>query len=282
MDAYKEASHLIRAVFCRYTDLIEPLSLDEAYLDVTLPKQGLPSATRIAAQLKLEIQTETGLTASAGVSYNKFLAKLASGMNKPDGLTVILPAEAPALLGALPIEAFYGVGPATARRFHELGVYTGADLKVQTLEGLKSTFGKAGVYFYGVVRGVDERPVVANRPYKSVSAETTFETDLSDLEVLTTELGPLVKQVATRLENAGLAAKAVVVKLKYRDFRVVTRRRTLPYLLLKGDALGLEAEKLLRALELESGVRLLGVGAESLVALGETGTTQTPLFPPQS
>ncbi len=279
MDRYKEASQLIRAVFSRYTDLVEPLSLDEAYLDVTLPKRGPPSATRIAERLKLEIQTETGLTASAGVSYNKFLAKLASGMNKPDGLTVILPKEASALLSALPIEAFHGVGPATAKRFHELGVYTGADLKVQTLEGLESTFGKAGTYFYGIVRGVDDRSVVANRPYKSVSAETTFETDLTDVETLVAELRPLAEQVAVRLGHAGFVAKAVVVKLKYQDFRIVTRRRTLPYLLTDGDALRLEAEKLLRLLDLETGVRLLGVGAESLVDANASGVTQTPLFP---
>ena len=279
MDIYKEVSQIIRAVFYRYTDLVEPLSLDEAYLDVTLPKRGPPSATRIAEQLKRDIEAETGLTASAGVSYNKFLAKLASGTNKPAGLTVILPKQAQSVLEALPIEAFHGIGPATAKRFHELGIYTGADLKAQTLEGLKDTFGKAGEHFYHIVRGVDERPVVANRPYKSVSAETTFETDLYDLEQLVAELTPLAKQVETRLEQAGLAAKAVVVKLKYRDFRTITRRTTLPYLLTTSDALQREAERLLRGLELETRVRLLGVGAENLIALDDAGIVQTPLFP---
>ena len=278
MDIYKEVSQIIRAVFYRYTDLVEPLSLDEAYLDVTLPKEGPPSATRIAEQLKRDIEAETGLTASAGVSYNKFLAKLASGTNKPAGLTVILPAQAQSVLEALPIEAFHGIGPATARRFHELDVYTGEDLKAQPLEGLKDTFGKAGEHFYHIVRGVDERPVVANRPYKSVSAETTFETDLYDLEGLVAELTTLVKQVEARLERAGLAAKAVVVKLKYQDFRIVTRRRTLPYLLTASEELQREAERLLRALTLETGVRLLGVGAENLVATNDVGMVQTPLF----
>ena len=280
MDVYKEVSQVIRKVFYRYTDLVEPLSLDEAYLDVTLPKKGPPSATRIAEQLKRDIEAETGLTASAGVSYNKFLAKLASGTNKPAGLTAILPEQAQSVLEALPIEAFHGIGPATTRRFHELSVYTGADLKAQTLEGLKDTFGKAGEHFYHIVRGVDERPVVANRPYKSVSAETTFETDLHDLEQLVSELVPLAKQVEVRLERAGLAAKAVVVKLKYQDFRVITRRRTLPYLLLNSSALQREAERLLRGLDLETGVRLLGVGAENLVTANEVVTMQTPLFLP--
>ena len=279
MDVYKEVSQVIRKVFYRYTDLVEPLSLDEAYLDVTLPKKGPPSATRIAGRLKRDLETETGLTASAGVSYNKFLAKLASGMNKPAGLTVILPEQAQGVLEALSIEAFHGIGPATTRRFHELGVYTGADLKAQTLEGLKDTFGKAGEHFYHIVRGVDERQVVANRPYKSVSAETTFEVDLYNLEQLVAELIPLTKQVEARLEQADLTARAVVVKLKYQDFRVITRRRTLPYLLTSAAELQQEAERLLRQLDLETGVRLLGVGAEGLVDANDVGPVQTPLFP---
>ena len=278
MDIYKEVSQVIRKVFYRYTDLVEPLSLDEAYLDVTLPKKGPPSATRIAEQLKRDITAETGLTASAGVSYNKFLAKLASGTNKPAGLTVILPEQAQSVLEALPIEAFHGIGPATTRRFHELGVYTGLDLKMQTLEGLKDTFGKAGEHFYHIVRGIDERQVVANRPYKSVSTETTFETDLYDLELLVAELVPLTEQVETRLKQAGLVARAAVIKLKYQDFRVITRRKTLPYLLTSGGELQREAERLLRGLTLETGVRLLGVGAESLVAINDVGIMQTPLF----
>ncbi len=280
MDVYKEVSQVIRGVFYRYTDLVEPLSLDEAYLDVTAPKRGPPSATRLAEQLKRDLEAATGLTASAGVSYNKFLAKLASGTNKPAGLTVILPEQAQRVLEALPIEAFHGIGPVTAKRFNELAVYTGADLKAQTLAGLKGTFGKAGEHFYHIVRGVDERPVVANRPYKSVSAETTFETDLYDLEPLVAELAPLAKQVEVILEQAGLAAKAVVVKLKYQDFRTITRRTTLPYLLTSGGELQREAERLLRGLELETSIRLLGVGAQGLVVVKDVGVVQTLLFPP--
>ena len=175
---------------------------------------------------------------------------------------------------------FHGIGPATTRRFHELGVYTGADLKAQqTLEGIKNTFGKVGEHFYHIVRGVDKRLVVADRLYKSVSAETTFETDLDDLESLVAELAPLAKQVEVRLAKAGLAAKAVGVKLKYQDFRVIIRCRTLPYLLINSNALQQEAEKLLRSLNLETDVRLLGVGAENLTALADVGMVQTPLFP---
>lgn len=280
MEVYREVSGVIREVFHRYTDLVEPLSLDEAYLDVTIPKQGPPSGTRIAELIKREIEEATGLTASAGVSYNKFLAKLASGMNKPDGLTVILPDQAQGILEALPVEAFHGVGPATARRLHELNVYTGADLKAQTLTGLKDAFGKAGEHFYGIVRGIDERSVVADRPYKSISAETTFETDLHSLDELVAKLAPLARQVEGRLEKAGLAARAVVVKLKYQDFRVITRRRTLPYLLTSGDDLCREAERLLSRLTLETGVRLLGVGAEGLVAAADTAPVQALLFSP--
>ncbi len=282
MGVYREVSGVIRGVFHRYTDLVEPLSLDEAYLDVTVPKQGPPSGTRIAERIKREIREATGLTASAGVSYNKFLAKLASGMNKPDGLTVILPEQAQAILEALSVEAFHGVGPATARRLHELNVYTGADLKAQTLSGLKDAFGKVGEHFYRVVRGIDERPVVAHRPHKSISSETTFETDLHDMEQLVAELLPLAQHVEARLEKAGMAARAVVIKLKYGDFRVVTRRRTLPYLFTTVDGLCREAEKLLRQLNVETGVRLLGVGAEGLVNADDVAVTQTFLFPPQS
>lgn len=278
MEVYREVSGVIREVFCHYTDLVEPLSLDEAYLDVTVPKQGPPSGTRIAERIRREINQATGLTASAGVSYNKFLAKLASGMDKPNGLTVILPDEAQGVLEALPIEAFHGIGPATARRLHKMGVYKGSELKSQTLEHLKEAFGKAGEHFYSIVRGIDDRPVVAGRPYKSVSAETTFEVDLNSLEALVGELAPLTQQVEARLEKAGLTARVVVIKVKYQDFRTVTRRRTLPYTVHASGALRQEAEGLLRALTLESSVRLLGVGAEGLIAVANAEVGQMPLF----
>lgn len=280
LDIYREVSKRIHEVFQHYTDLVEPLSLDEAYLDVTTPKQGPPSGTLVAELIRRDIKEATGLTASAGVSYNKFLAKLASGMNKPDGLTVILPQEAQTVLDTLPVEAFHGVGPATTRRLHAWGVHTGADLKEQPLERLRDTFGKAGELFYSIVRGVDERPVVPNRPYKSISAETTFEADLEELDELVLELSPLAEQVAARLDKAGLAARVVVVKLKYEDFSIITRRRTLPYEVTTAEAVCLEAERLLRGVALERGVRLLGIGVEGLADAEQGGAEQVFLFPP--
>ena len=281
MDVYRAVSQTVQAVFHRYTDLVEPLSLDEAYLDVTMPKQGPPSATHLAALIRRDIAAATGLSASAGVSYNKFLAKLASGLNKPDGMTVILPQDAQAVLDALTIEAFHGIGPATARRLHAWGVNTGADLKEQSLERLTEAFGKAGEHFYAIVRGIDERPVLPNRPHKSISAETTFEVDYETLDKLVLELAPLAEQVAARLNKAGLVARSVVVKLKYENFQVITRRRTVPYPLADAEALRFEAERLLRRLTLARGVRLLGVGVESLASPEEAEGRQPFLFPPQ-
>ena len=278
LDVYREVSKRIQTLFHTYTDLVEPLSLDEAYLDVTSPKRGPPSGTRLAELIRRDVKKTTGLSASAGVSYNKFLAKLASGMNKPDGLTVILPQEAQALLDTLQVEAFHGVGPATTRRLHALGVYTGADLKEQSLERLTEAFGKAGEHFYSIVRGVDDRPVTPDRPHKSISAETTFEVDCQSVDALVLELAPLAEQVARRLDRAGLAARVVVVKLKYEDFRVSTRRQTLPYAVRRAEALGREAEQLLRTVTLERGVRLLGVGTTGL-ARAAGGPAQPFLFP---
>ena len=281
LDIYREVSKVIHEVFSCYTELVEPLSLDEAYLDVTTPKQGPPSGTLIAQLIRRDIKEATGLTASAGVSYNKFLAKLASGMNKPDGLTVILPHEAQVILDDLPVEAFHGIGPATSRRLHAWGVYRGAELKEQSLERLRDTFGKAGEHFYSIVRGVDERPVVTDRPYKSISAETTFETDLEELDELVLELSPLAEQVVTRLNKAELVARVVVIKLKYEDFSIITRRRTLPYEVTTAEAVCLEAERLLQAVTLERGVRLLGIGVEGLADAEQGGAEQVFLFPPQ-
>ena len=281
LNVYREVSRQIQTLFHRYTDLVEPLSLDEAYLDVTSPKQGPPSGTRLAELIRRDVREATGLSASAGVSYNKFLAKLASGMNKPNGLTVILPQEAQTLLDGLRVEAFHGVGPATTRRLHALGVYTGADLKEQSLDHLTETFGKVGEHFYSIVRGVDDRPVTPDRPHKSISAETTFEVDSQSVDALVLELPPLAEQVASRLDKAGLAARAVVVKLKYQDFKTITRRRTLPYRVASPETLQREAEKLLRALTLARPVRLLGVGVENLVDPAERLGEQPFLFPPQ-
>ncbi|WP_188963823.1 DNA polymerase IV [Deinococcus aquiradiocola] len=224
MDVYRQVSERIRAVFARYTDLVEPLSLDEAYLDVTDPREGPRSGTLIARAVKADILRETGLTASAGVSHTKFLAKVASDLHKPDGLTVIRPEEAQAVIDALPIAAFHGVGPATARRMAEHGIRTGADLRAQTLADLRAWFGAHGEHYHRVSRGVDERPVAPDRERKSVGVERTFETDLRTLSEVRAALPALAAALAVRAARAGYAGRSVVLKLKFADHSVVTRR----------------------------------------------------------
>jgi DNA polymerase IV len=194
-DVYKEVSLQVRAIFAEHTAIIEPLSLDEAYLDVTENLQGITSATEIAERIKAQIRAETQLTASAGVSYNKFLAKLASDYRKPDGLFVITPAMGPSFVEALPVERFHGVGPATAAKMKKLGIFSGLDLRAKDEGFLLKNFGKAGGHFYCICRGIDHRPVLANRVRKSVAAENTFARDLMSLEDMKAELGPLVDKV---------------------------------------------------------------------------------------
>src|SRR5499427_503494 len=194
-DAYKAISLQIRDIFAEYTPIIEPLSLDEAYLDVTENLKGIVLATQIAEEIRAKIRAETGLTASAGVSYNKFLAKLASDHRKPDGLFVITPKMGPTLVQTLPVRKFHGIGPATARKMAQLGIETGLDLKGQTLEFLQHHFGKTGSYYYWASRGVDERPVRANRIRKSVGAENTFPVDLLTYEAARDELGGIIDKV---------------------------------------------------------------------------------------
>jgi DNA polymerase-4 len=270
MDVYREASQQIRDVFGRYTDLIEPLALDEAYLDVSEPKRGPPSGTLIAGAVKRDIRSETGLTASAGVSYCKFLAKLASGLDKPDGLSVIEPERAEAFVADLPVERFFGVGPRTAERMHALGVRSGADLRRLDLETLESTFGKHGRHFFHLARAVDERPVEPNRPWRSISAETTFDRDLDSVEALIAELPPLAEHTALRMERAGLAAAGVAIKLKYADHRIVTRRTTLPERIVAAERIERIAAAILRErIALEAPVRLLGVAAFELSEVGD-------------
>jgi len=194
-DVYKEVSLQIRAIFAQYTPIIEPLSLDEAYLDVTENLQGIASATEIAEQIRSKIRAETQLTASAGVSYNKFLAKLASDYRKPDGLFVITPAMGPRFVEALPVERFHGVGPATAAKMKELGIFTALDLRAKDEAFLSEHFGKAGRHFYCICRGIDHRPVLPNRIRRSIGAENTFSQDLTSLDDMRVELGPLVEKV---------------------------------------------------------------------------------------
>jgi DNA polymerase-4 len=278
LDAYRSVSRQIREVFSAFTDLVEPLSLDEAYLDVTVPKRGPSSGTLIAKMIKADIKARTGLTASAGVSYNKFLAKIASSLNKPDGLTVITPQEAEAFVERLPIEAFFGVGPVTARRMHEQGIYSGLDLKGRSLQDLRARFGKAGQHYYNITRGVDERPVDPNRERKSLGAETTFSRDTRDPEALEAALLPLCETVANRLGRAGLGGCVVVLKVKFSDFRVITRRMTLPYPIHEATAIHKRAVQLLLGhVELVSEVRLIGVSLQELSQVGERRWYQPPL-----
>ncbi len=225
-DVYRAVSNQIHAVFQRYTPLIQPLSLDEAHLDVTTPLIDLGSATAIAREIKRQIKEETDLTASAGVSYNKFLAKLASDYRKPDGLFVITPRMGPAFVETLPVGKFHGIGPATAAKMNELGIHSGADLRRQTRDFLVARFGKAGDYYYAVARAQDDRPVVADRQRKSLGAETTFERDLLAWHEVEPAISPLMGRIWTSCGKSGLVAKTVTVKVKYADFQQITRGRS--------------------------------------------------------
>lgn len=258
-DVYKKVSKQILAIFRRYTDLIEPLSIDEAFLDVTDNPDG-KTATQIAKEIKLAIKKELNLTASAGVSYNKFLAKTASDLQKPDGLSRILPRDAERFLEQLPIEAFYGVGPATARRMHELGIAVGEDLKAVSREDLETHFGKIGEWLYGVVRGKDERPVTPNRERKSVGIEDTFPQDLVGFQACSEMLAPLVADLCRRLDRAGFAGTTLTLKIKFSDFSQITRSRTQAEVYSEESRIRATALALLRMhLPYAKPVRLLGV-----------------------
>jgi DNA polymerase-4 len=266
-DAYKEISLQIRAIFAQYTKIIEPLSLDEAYLDVTENLKGIPSATEIAQQIKAKIRAETLLTASAGISYNKFLAKLASDHRKPDGLFVITPAMGPTFVEALPVERFHGVGPATAAKMKKLGIFTALDLRAKDEAFLLLQFGKAGHHFYWICRGIDHRPVLPNRLRKSIGAENTFPRDLTSLDDLKAELGPLVEKVWRYCHSAGVRGRTVTLKIKFTDFQIITRSRSGVVLISDCSTLASISEDLLTAqFPLPKGVRLIGVSISSLSA----------------
>ena len=264
-DVYRGVSQQIREIFAEYTPMIEPLSLDEAYLDVTDNPKGMEIATEIAEEIRAKIKAATSLTASAGVSYNKFLAKMASDQRKPDGLFVITPKNGPAFVEALPVKKFHGVGPATAERMKRLGIETGLDLRQQSLAFLQEHFGKSGPYFYGIARGIDERRVQPDRVRKSVGAEDTFVEDILEFEPASTELLPLVDKVWRYCETHGMSGKTVTVKVKYSDFTQATRSRTLG-LSVSGASEMLEvAVSLLASVHpFKRGVRLLGVTLSSL------------------
>ena len=225
--AYKAVSEQIRNIFIDYTDLVEPLSLDEAYLDVTVNNMNIPSATIIAREIKQRIKETTGLTASAGVSINKFLAKIASDYKKPDGLFVVTDKEAEGFVETLKIEQFWGIGRVTAERMHRLGIYTGADLKKISEAQLVKYFGKAGHAYFFNARAIDNREVIPDRIRKSIGAENTFMTDLDDRPVLVDQLYAIADEVWKRVSKRNFYGRTVTLKVKYEDFELITRRRTL-------------------------------------------------------
>jgi DNA polymerase-4 len=259
-DAYKNVSIHIREIFNRYTDLIEPLSLDEAYLDVTEDKLNIGSALEIAKQIKDAIRNELNLSASAGVSSNKFIAKIASDMNKPDGLTFIGPSKIERFMEKLPVEKFFGVGKVTADRMKKMGLHSGADLKQLSEQDLVTKFGKTGKFYYKIVRGIDERPVQPHRLTKSLGAEDTFEEDLATREEMFTELEQIAEKVTARLEKNQLKGKTLTLKVKFSDFTQITRNQS--FVTPIGDYLSIIAaakDLLIRADLEDSKVRLLGI-----------------------
>ncbi len=226
-NVYRQVSTEIQAIFRSFTDQVEPLSLDEAYLDVTECTLHKGSATLIAKALKQKIKRQTGLTASAGVSYNKFLAKIASDIDKPDGLFLIKPEQGEEFIAQLPIRKFFGVGKATEIKMNALGIFTGADLKQWSKENLVTKFGKTGHYYFNVVRGIDNRPVKNSRVRKSLGTETTFAQDLNDVNLMLSQLNTLALKVAENLHNKKLAARTITLKVKYDNFEQITRSKTL-------------------------------------------------------
>jgi DNA polymerase-4 len=277
-EVYRAISQQVRAILADYTPLIEPLALDEAYLDVTANRRALPTATRVAQEIRARIRAETGLTASAGVSYNKFLAKLASDHNKPDGLCVIPPAQGPAFVAALAIEKFHGVGPVTAAQMRRLGILTGADLRAQSRETLRAMFGKAGDYYFAAARGIDRRPVQADRARKSVGSETTFPQDLVADRDLVEALRGQAARVWEHCAGHRIAGRTVTLKLRYADFRQITRSRTAVAAIADFSALTRAGEDLLGPLlPVAMGVRLIGLSLSNLAAAAESAAAQLPL-----
>jgi len=259
-EVYRAVSRQIHGIFAHYTDLVEPLSLDEAYLDVTANKAGIETATETARLIRARILAETGLTASAGISYNKFLAKMASDQNKPNGQFVVAPGKGEAFARTLPIGRFYGVGEVTERKMRQLGVETGEDLHRQSLEFLVRHFGRSGPWFYGIARGIDERPVNPDRERKSSGSETTFATDLLDTDQLEAEVAALADKVFAWCDKAGAFGRTVTVKIKYADFQQATRSRSASAAIVEPALLRAMSQELMRSVyPLRLGVRLVGV-----------------------
>ena len=281
--AYKEVSGRIREIFKRYTDLIEPLSLDEAFLDVTEDKQGIGSAIEIATRIRQAIYTELQLTASAGISINKFVAKIATDLKKPNGQTFIGPSQIESFMEKLPVEKFFGVGQVTAGKMKAMGLHTGADLKKLTEQQLMKHFGKSGRFFYKIVRGIDDRPVQPDREAKSVSAEDTFAHDLTTPEEMYEALETISEIVVNRLQRLSLKGRTVTLKIKYHDFKQITRSQSFDKAVITVEALTEAAKQLLAGTDLtDKKIRLLGVGLSNfegiVIPKNETETDQLKLF----
>ncbi|MBE9044936.1 DNA polymerase IV [Pleurocapsales cyanobacterium LEGE 10410] len=278
-EVYRAVSTQIHDVFRRYTDIVEPIALDEAYLDVTENKQGLPYASTVARQIRHEIFTETNLTASAGVSVNKFLAKIASGMNKPNGMTVILPKDAETFVESLPIEKFHGIGKVTAAKMRRLGIQTGADLRERSREFLVDSFGKAGHYYYNIARAKDNREVVANRIRKSIGAENSFAEDLNDKATIIIKLEQIAQTLKKRVDRHQASGRTLTLKVKFSDYQQITRSRTFEKCINSLDTIITEAVTLLEIVELEDkGVRLLGISLSNLDNEKKAKIVQLSLF----
>ena len=263
-ERYKEISNKIHAIFHEYTDLVEPLSLDEAYLDVTNNKKGNPSATLLAQEIRLRILNEVGLTASAGISINKFVAKIASDYNKPNGQKTVNPDEVLSFLEELPIRKFYGVGKVTTEKMYQLGIFTGLELKNKSLEFLSTHFGKSGAFYYHVVRGIHNSEVKPNRITKSVAAEHTFDTNLSSEIFMLEQLEKIASSLERRLKKYNVAGKTVTLKIKYSDFTQQTRSKTVPYFIADKGLILENVKELLYQERMKDSVRLLGISLSNL------------------
>jgi DNA polymerase-4 len=263
-ERYKEVSNQIRAIFLEYTDLVEPLSLDEAYLDVTENKKGIPSASLIAKEIRDKIKEKTGLNASAGISINKFIAKVASDINKPNGQKTVNPEEVDAFLEQLQIRKFYGVGKVTAEKMYLLGIFKGVQLKEKSEEFLTQNFGKSGKYYYNVVRGIHNSEVKADRIRKSLGAERTFNENIASEIFMLERLENIAEEIERRLKKSKVAGKTVTLKIKYSDFTLQTRSKTLPYYIASKDIIMETSKELLFQEKMKNSVRLLGITLSNL------------------
>jgi DNA polymerase-4 len=263
-ERYKEVSKQIRNIFYEYTDLVEPLSLDEAYLDVTENKKGNPSATLIAKEIRQKIFEATGLTASAGISVNKFVAKIASDFNKPNGQKTVNPDEVAAFIEVLDVKKFYGIGKVTAEKMYQLGIYTGIDLKTKSLEYLEKHFGNSGKSYYNLSRGISFSQVKPNREMKSVGAERTFNKNLSSEIYMEERLKNIAEEIERRIKKYNIAGKTITLKIKYSDFSQQTRSKTVQYFISDKNLIFETAKELLYQEKLKNSVRLLGISLNNL------------------